>query len=130
VAALWNVPAGDVRREVDRLRRLATPALPADARGPRDGRVPVRNAEIRGPLDVYYFSFLRAPGADAPKAPALVARERGEVLAYEAFNLVDGKRTVSDVRDALSGLYAPVPLAEVAEYLDSLAKAGALHFGR
>jgi hypothetical protein len=92
--------------------------------------VPVRNPEIRGPLDVYYFSFLTAAGAGASKAPALVARERGDVLAYEAFNLVDGKRTVSDVRDALSGLYAPVPLAEVAEYLDSLAKAGALHFGR
>jgi hypothetical protein len=131
VAALWNVPAGDVRREEDRLRRLATPALPADAsRAPRDARVPVRNAEIRGPLDVYYFSFLTAAGADASKTPALLAREQGDVLAFEAFNLVDGKRTVSDVRDALSGLYARVPLAEVAEYLDSLAKAGALHFGR
>jgi hypothetical protein len=130
VASLWNIPAGDLRREEDRLRRLATPASDAASHAPRDGRVPVRNAEIRGPLEVYYFNFLKASGADPSKSPALAGREKGDVLTYEAFNLVDGRRTVSDIRDALSGLYAPVPLAEVAEYLDSLAAAGAVHFGR
>jgi hypothetical protein len=130
VASLWNIPAGDLRREEDRLRRLATPASDAASHAPRDGRVPVRNAEIRGPLEVYYFNFLKASGAAPTKSPALAGREKGDVLTYEAFNLVDGRRTVSDIRDALSGLYAPVPLAEVAEYLDSLAAAGAVHFGR
>ncbi len=57
-------------------------------------------------------------------------RDGGEVLAYEAFNLVDGKRSVSEIRNALTGLYESVPLSEVAEYLDLLAKAGAVTFRR
>jgi len=131
VPALWKVPPADVRSEEDRLRRLAPETEPAaPARAPQDTRVPVRNAEIRGPLDVYYFSFLTDSGIDRSKAPALEEREGGEVLAYEAFNLVDGRRSVSDIRDALTGLYVPVSLADVAGYLDVLAKAGAIHFGR
>jgi hypothetical protein len=39
---------------------------------------------------------------------------------------VDGKRTVSQIRDLLTGRYAPVPVAEVSEYLDLLAKAKAI----
>jgi aminopeptidase YwaD len=94
---------------------------------PADPRVPTRNPEIRGPLDVYYFSYLQAAGVDASGA-ALLAREGGDVLAYEAFNLVDGRRSVSDIRDILTGRYAPVPVAEIAGYLDLLAKAGALRY--
>jgi len=131
VGALWNVPPGEVRREEDRLRRLAAESRAiAPPRGPQDDRVPVRNPEIRGPLDVYYFSFFTASGVDTTRSPALAEREGGDVLTYEAFNLVDGKRTVSGIRDVLSGLYRPVPVRDVAEYLEYLAKAGAVHFGR
>jgi hypothetical protein len=129
-AALWNLPPANVRFEEDRLRRMATPAAPsAPPAGGRDGRVPVRNPEIRGPLDVYYFSFLANAGVDASGA-ALMKRDGGEVLAYEAFNLADGRRSVSEIRDALAGLYEGVPQAEVAEYVDLLAKAGAVTFRR
>jgi len=41
---------------------------------------------------------------------------------------VDGKRTVSEIRDVLTGCYAPVPLPEVAEYFDLLARAKAVSF--
>ncbi len=130
VAALWNVSSADLRLEEDRLRRLATLVPPAAApKLENDERVPMRNPEIRGPLDVYYFSFLASAGVDASVAK-LERRERGDVLAYEAFNLVDGKRSVSEIRDALAGRYETVPLAEVAQYLDLLAKAGALRFPR
>jgi hypothetical protein len=36
---------------------------------------------------------------------------------------VDGKRTVADIRDVLTGRYEPVPLRDVAEYLELLARA-------
>ena len=63
------------------------------------------------------------------EARAPVALEkRDEVLAYEALNLVDGKRSVGDIRDLLTGRYTPVPLAEVAEWLDLLARAGVVKF--
>jgi hypothetical protein len=129
VSALWNVPPEEVRAEEERLRSLAAPLRPTANSEKRDERVPVRNPAIRGPLDVYYFSYLQTAGVDVSGA-ALLKRDGGDVLAYEAFNLVDGKRSVSAIRDALAGLYEPVPLPQVAEYLDLLAKAKALSFRR
>jgi hypothetical protein len=89
-----------------------------------DKRVPVRNPDVRGPLDVYYFDYLaEVLGPDSQRDVALTRREDGDLLAYEALNLVDGTRTVSEIRDVLTGRYRPVPSAEVAEYLELLAKA-------
>jgi hypothetical protein len=42
----------------------------------------------------------------------------------EAVNLIDGRRTVSQIRDVLSGLYTPVREEEIGEYFDALAKIG------
>jgi len=79
---------------------------------------------VRGPLGVYYYDHLaEALGPNAKTATALTEREHGDVLAFEALNLVNGKRTVSEIRDVLAGRYEPVPPAEVSEYVDLLAKA-------
>jgi hypothetical protein len=101
------------------------PPPPANA----DRRVPVRNPEVRGPLGVYYYDHLtEVLGPDANRDTALERRADGDVLAYELLNLVDGKRTVSEIRDVLSGRYSPIPVAEIAEYLDVLARADVVHF--
>ena len=124
--------APDVARDVEHLQAAMPPAPPTS-----DRRVPIRAPGIVGPLNVYYYDyFAEIPGADpakggtlfAPAEGALAKREDGEVLVFEALNLADGKRTVSDIRDALSGRYAPVPLSAVAEYFELLAKAGAVSF--
>ena len=96
------------RRRRPPAARDAARARPTTARSVAQSRDP-------SALDVYYFSYSRRqrPGAD-PSRTALVAREDGDVLAYEAFNLVDGKRTVSEIRDVLTGRYEPVPLSEIA----------------
>jgi hypothetical protein len=121
VAALWPSVARDANAAAARLRRDAPPA-PAAAT--TDRRVPARNPQIVGPLNVYYYDyFADIPGADFSKI-ALASVDGGDVLAYEALNLADGRRTVSEIRDAVSGLYTPVPLAAIAEYFDLLAKAG------
>lgn len=44
-----------------------------------------------------------------------------EEYRYEALNLVDGKRTTSEVRDALAAIYGEVALNDVEEYLAALA---------
>ena len=125
VAALWPSTAAAVAADVRRLR-ATMPAAPSSAS--RDARIPVRNPGIVGPLNVYYYDyFADIPGADFSKI-ALASREDGDVLAYEAVNLADGKRSVSEIRDVLSGRYAPVPLPAIAEYFDLLAKAGAVTF--
>jgi hypothetical protein len=118
VARLWPVAVVPIGSAGSKDLALARPDH-------ADARVPVRDSKIVGPLDVYYFNYLtEALGAQAEKA-ALSKRSEG-VLAQECFNLIDGRRTVSEIRDILTGRYAPVPLAEVSEYMDLLAKAKAI----
>jgi hypothetical protein len=110
-----------VAAEVERLRRSLPPARPV-----ADHRVPTRNPGILGPLNVYYYDyFADIPGADLSKT-AIAARDDGDVLAYEALNLADGRRSISEIRDILAGRYAPVPLTAIAEYFELLAKARAV----
>jgi hypothetical protein len=121
VAALWPSTARAVSADVERLRRSLPPARPAT-----DRRVPTRNPGILGPLNVYYYDyFADIPGADLSKT-AIAARDDGDVLAYEALNLADGRRPISEIRDILAGRYAPVPLTAIAEYFELLAKARAV----
>jgi aminopeptidase YwaD len=118
VGTLWPSAAAAARE--DEPRPPATPLIAL--RG--DDRVPVRSPEVRGPLGVYYYDHLaEVLGPDADVETALSRRDGGEVLTWEALNLVDGRRSVQDIRDVLTGRYAPVPVAEVAEYLDLLARA-------
>jgi len=49
----------------------------------------------------------------------------GDVL-YELGNFVDGQRSISDIRDAVSAEFGPLPLPSVTDYFDRLAKAGAI----
>jgi hypothetical protein len=123
LARLCPSVAPDVAKDVEHLRAAMPPAPPAS-----DRRRPVRNPAILGPLNVYYYDyFADIPGADLT-ASAIAARPDGEVLAYEALNLADGTRSVSEIRDVLSGRYSPVALAAVAEYFELLSRAGAVSF--
>jgi aminopeptidase YwaD len=118
LGALWPSAAAAAREAEPR-----APAAPLVAvRG--DARVPVRNPDVRGPLGVYYYDHLaEVLGPDASVETALSRRDGGDVLTWEALNLVDGRRSVQEIRDVLSGRYTPIPVAEVAEYLDLLARA-------
>jgi hypothetical protein len=121
VAALFPSVASGARDAETRFTKMRAARVPA---GARDTRVPVRSPEVRGPLGVYYYDQLAevlGPGANVPTA--LSERAHGEVLAYEALNLVNGKRTVTDIRDILTGRYEPVSVREIAEYLDILGRA-------
>jgi len=122
IAATWPGTTAEVRR----ISATLAGSLPR-ASGSRDPRVPERTPAVHGPLDVYYYSHLTAVLGE-PAGPPPKLEQRDEVLAYEALNLVDGKRSVGEIRDLLAGRYAPVPLAEVAEWLDVLAKAGVVKF--
>jgi hypothetical protein len=51
-------------------------------------------------------------------------------VTYEIVNFIDGARTVSEIRDAVSAEFEPLELRAVVEYLDLLAKAGAVSFRR
>ncbi len=55
--------------------------------------------------------------------PLLNTRDQSELYAYEIFNFVNGKRTVGEIRDAVSAEYGPVAVTLVADYLDACAEA-------
>ncbi len=122
IAALWPGTTGDVRTRSRALAASQPRAIRASARpGARDARVPERLPAVRGPLDVYYYDHLRTVLGNDTAPTAL--ETRSDVLAYEALNLVDGRRSVGEIRDLLSGRYTPVPLVEVSAWFDHLAKA-------
>jgi aminopeptidase YwaD len=89
-----------------------------------------RAPEPKGPMGGFGYDYFEDHSAQKgiPR-PALLQRTGlwgGGEYAYEALNLVDGRRTVRQIRDDLTAIYGPVPLAEVAEYLAALEKIGIL----
>lgn len=92
---------------------------------PATGRVYRRNPSLKGPMTVFGYDYLEANfGKDRTAALRLLGhtglRGSGAAYAYEALNLVDGKRKTSEIRDALSAIYGPVTLADVEQYLGAL----------
>jgi hypothetical protein len=126
LARRWPSTASVVR---DLRARFKTEAPVVPSLAGRDARVPVRSAEIRGPLDVYYYDHVtealtaRGHAAAAPNDVTVLGGD-GALAAYEALNLADGQRSVAEIRDVLTGRYQPVALAAVAAHFDRLARAG------
>jgi aminopeptidase YwaD len=58
----------------------------------------------------------------------LNVRDQSELYAYEIVNFINGKRTVGEIRDAVSAEYGPLPLNLVADYLNACAEAGVVQW--
>lgn len=93
----------------------SSPFVPAAerirGRGGDDRRVPVRTAASLPAVDLpgQFGKFIRTT----------------EII-YELGSFIDGKRTISDIRDAVSAEFGSVPLPPVVEYFERLAKTGAI----
>ena len=128
ISKLWPATTNAVR-DISAQLKTNQPVVPAATN--LDKRIPIRSAEIRGPLNVYYYDHvseaMAARGIKETTAPA-IAIKRGdpELMEYEAFNLVDGQRSVSEIADILTGRYAAVPLSFVSVRLERLAAAGVI----
>jgi hypothetical protein len=89
-----------------------------------------RRIRNEGPMNGFGYSWFDDRLARAGLTrPRLLAREPdGETASfgYEALNLVDGRRSTGEIRDALRVTIGDVPLDEVTEYLDVLARLGVL----
>ena len=86
----------------------------------------VPSRKMLGPTNVYYYDYLaeRIGPEDSRVIERLRQTGRGEILQYEILNLVDGKRTVQEIRDYLAAAYAPLPVVDVFDYLRLLERAG------
>ncbi|HEX9895497.1 MAG TPA: M28 family peptidase [Gemmatimonadales bacterium] len=111
------------------LERLVGGATPPQLGGAGGGEVYRRNPDLKGPMSVFAYDYLSDHYGEA-KAAALGLnqysglRGSGGDYVYEVLNLVDGRRTVREVRDAVSAIYGPVPPEAVAEYLRALESVG------
>lgn len=91
-----------------------------------DTRVPIRNAGVKGPL-APDGDWVKEHGGDGAAIGISRIPNSGDVT-YEVVNFIDGNRTVSEIRDAVSAEFSPIDERLVTEYLNLLAKAGAVSF--
>jgi hypothetical protein len=110
------------------------PRNPKDASRPRVvsaayDRVPER--KVIGPMNIYYYDYVadRASADDMKIVGRVKSRANGEVIAYEILNLVDGKRTIREIRDYLAVAYGDVLIEDVVDYLRVLEKIGVVRIG-
>src|SRR5436305_4000985 len=129
----FAAPPAVVRKEAEAfltgLRGLVGP-LPARSEA-GENVIYHRAPDPKGPMGGFgYDWFEDHSAAQGITAPALTKRTGlwggGGEYAYEALNLVDGRRTVRQVRDDLAAICGPLPVAEVAEYLAAMEKIGVL----
>ena len=128
VARRWPAVATAVDALADQLttQSVAPPASAIVA----DARVPVPSSTIRGPLNVYYYDHFNATLAErkisASSLPAMPELTEGDadLILYEAMNLADGKRSIADIRDIITGRYVAVPQALIAAHFERLARVG------
>ncbi len=124
--------AGEVQRQEEyfakelrtaALRRGAKENSPANAAN-ADKRIPVRLT--RGPLD-FGLPASKLKGNDSLyySSPEFTL---GGDERFELVNFIDGKRTVSEIRNALSAEFAPVGTKIVAHYLEDLVKVGVVQW--
>lgn len=68
------------------------------------------------------------PAGIAPLEPptAFLKLDNPSLILYELANFIDGKRSISDIRDAVSAEFGALPLPSVTDYFERLAKSGAI----
>lgn len=88
------------------------PAERLRGRAGEDRRVPTRAGATFAP--------------DPAPAAALAGMPNARDVAYELAAVVDGKRSISDIRDLVAAEFGAVPLPAVVAYFEALARAGAV----
>ena len=94
--------------------------------GQGKGRVYRRNPAIKGTMHAFGYSYIQ----DKLPADEYAALALSGTVAYETLNLVDGKRSVSEIRDWLLAEFGSgsgdIPLADVEQYFTALEKIGVI----
>jgi hypothetical protein len=81
----------------------------------------------RGGEDRRVPSKVRAGGIAPVESPtAFLKFDQPDLILYELANFIDGQRSISDIRDAVSAEFGALPLPSVVDYFERLAKGGAI----
>jgi hypothetical protein len=134
ISRFMTVPA-EAKTRADQFIAALAQVLPAAGNGGKlqvDGTLVFRRkAEPKGPLSVFGYDYLEDHyGRERTRVLRLLNYQglwgSGGEYAYEVLNLADGHRTVQQIRDYVSAVYGPVPLADITEYLQALKAEGTL----
>jgi len=111
---------------IEALAKLTDAPVTGSSPGKSSGRIYRRNPDIKGPMHAFDYSYIEDKlGVDAATALALQG-----TVAYEALNLINGKRSVSDIRNWLVAEFAPaiypIPIGDVEAYLSALESIGVI----
>ena len=94
-------------------------------------RVYSRAESPKGPMSVFGYNYFNDKYGAEKAAKIRVFGYSGiwgggGAYAYEILNLVDGMRSVTDIRNAVSAEFGPIPTMYVKEYLEALASIGVI----
>jgi aminopeptidase YwaD len=102
--------------------------VPSAAERRLETLVPRRNETIRGPVHFfrpeYGLTWLRQKTKDDNFRSKVNLATRGHYVLYEALNFADGKRSLREIRDAVSAEYGPVDIADLDQYFKFLESVG------
>jgi len=99
---------------------------------PDSRRIPIRTEDF-GPLTYQNDNVLLARLGkeryakikllNSEATPLFNVQDQSELYAYEIVNFVNGKRTLGEIRDAVSAEYGPLPIDLVTDYLEACTEA-------
>lgn len=94
-------------------------------------RVYNRTSSPKGPMSVFGYNYFNDKyGAEKAGKIKVFSYSgiwgSGGAYAYEILNLVDGSRSITDIRNAVSAEFGPIPTMYVKEYLEALASIGVI----
>jgi len=106
-------------------KMLAPPDVQTIAPVYRNATVYERNPAVEGPMGAFGYSYLEDKLGSEAVGDLRLRRYSGTYggggqYTYEALNFVDGKKTVSEIRDWLVAEIGDVPIEYVEEYLAAL----------
>jgi hypothetical protein len=82
--------------------------------------VPRRTDSLRGPVNFFRPEYggiwLAMKTGDPDFRSRVKLAKRGHYMLYEALNFANGKRTIREIRDAVSAEYEPVDVADIEQY--------------
>jgi hypothetical protein len=95
--------------------------------------VPVRVDSIKGPVHFfrpeYGVAWLEKKTGQAGIQNGVRMARRGHYTMFETLNFADGRRSLAEIRNAVSAEYGPIPADEVVEYFRFLERVGVVSIG-
>lgn len=91
----------------------------------------IRNEKVKGPISVFGYDYLEDKYGAERTAKLRVFSYRGlwgsgGEYNYEILNLVNGQRTITQIRNAVAAEFGPIPVEIVAEFLSALEEIGVI----